>query len=672
MPPAQNYRRFRALLPIGIIVLFAFNAQLWAGLIQGNPPSTRPGFHGRPQGIVNAAAYGIFSGGSTTHPSATCTAGSRAVTLGSAGDFQNGQGVALLYCGPSPAVSTPGAPTISPTCTSSCSTTWNYEIVAVDANHGLSAAGPAGASVTNASTLTVDNHNLITWNAVSGAVAYVIYRQKSRRGSFALLTYTQVPKYDDFGQPSVTPGGSIPATAPATPIDGNLTSYILSGAGTTRLLLHDAAVNSSTATWLQHNDAPIVQLAVNGLATQHGNSPGGGTIWLPPGNYTWASPLTVNNGTGVMVIGAGRWATEINPAVELAGLSAFRFVNSRESGIADLWINGAQVTGAIPGAGVEFNEDHPIGPASTHDQIRQVAIGNTNAGSSLVNGVVFSYVNDANNEDSDIEDVFMQDLAGCGVVIGHSNSEGHRFRHLGVGYAPCGIQAWSGGFTDVQGFYNIAHYPHGVIYDYEPGIMYHSSQSIGMFTESSAQLLRSSAGLSNLVFNFIGIDDSGGERNEDLINLSSSSSSLSITGSWIQTGQPGTSIYSADPRNTVQLVNNTGLGLSEINANSGTVVSLGNNWLQPPAFVAGAQHLVEVGDYSASASAVVGTPPTVTGSPSSGSTTVGALPSCGSSLIGAWSKVTDSTTVGSEGQACVGGGTTQASALCTSNGWRCF
>lgn len=547
---------------------------------------------------LTVARFGVLSRGSTLHPAATCRAGSPLIEVAGLADFLPGQGVSLLQCGPAAAVAAPPTPALRAVCQDHhcpADAQWSYEIVAIDAHHGLSRASAPTPPRRNTNALGVEDHNLITWARVPRAIAYAIYRSRDA-GPYRLLTYTQIPAFDDFGQSAVVAAGSIPLEAPAAPTNGNLVAIVAAlAAGQVRL--DRPALGSASHTWLVHDDAPIVQRAIDSLPIHTDDRPGGGTLWLPSGSYAWASPVTITGASGVMLVGAGRWATQINPSVELAGMAAFRFVDSRDSGLAQMWINGAPVNGAIPGAALEFNENSRLGPPSTHDQARDLIIGNPSTGSSVVNGIVFSAANDANNENSDIQNIVIQDFAGCGILIGHSNSEGHRFRHLDIGYGPCGIQAWSGGFTDEQGFYALNRYPHAVVYDFEPGTMYHSVQSIGMFAENAAQLLRASPFLRNLVVNLVAMDFTGGLPGEDLIDLASSDSALTITASWLQTGQPRTAIHSSGAGNTVRLMNNGGLGLSTIDAGNGAVASIGNNWYQVPRFVTGPDRLVQLGDW---------------------------------------------------------------------------
>jgi hypothetical protein len=580
LPDLRGVRRCLALAALACLSAAAGAAHAWAS------------------GPVNSAAFGVFSNGSAVRVHARCRAGSAHIALGSPGDFADRQGVSLPFCGPPPVAATPRAPLIAAVCTGRpCprQRLWNYRIAALDRAHGLSAAGPTGVAVRNAAILDVEHHNLLTWPAVAGAASYVIYRAADG-GDARLLTYSQMPQYDDFGQPAVRAGGAIPSLAASAPSNGNLVSYILAGAGTTAITLADGAASSITQTWMDHDDAPIVQRAVDSLATGSRTAAAGGTIWLPPGRYAWGSPVTVTDASGVLIRGAGTWATALGATPDLAGMAAFRFVNSRESGLRSMWIDGAPQEGAIAGAALEFREDHPKIVSATHDRASHLMIGNPRSGGSIVNGVVFSCSNDANNENADLRAITVQDFSGCGVLIGHSNSEGHAFDHLDIGYGPCGIQAWSGGFRDMAGFYAIDGYPHGVIYDYEPGTMYHSAASIGVFAESSAQLLRASPELKNLFFSIIGLDYAGGVAGgENLIDLSSTSSTLAITASWIQTGQPRTAIYSADAANVIQLIGNSGLGLSAVEAGGGSITSIGNHWLQNPVFD-GSRRLFRAGD----------------------------------------------------------------------------
>jgi hypothetical protein len=109
---------------------------------------------------VDIRGYGAY----TTFSSTTCTttSGQATVTLGSAASFKNGEYATCYNAGPAPAVSTPAAPTITPsvhaggetaTSNTSGSTSYAYELVAEDTNNGRTAASPAGTTANGQASL---------------------------------------------------------------------------------------------------------------------------------------------------------------------------------------------------------------------------------------------------------------------------------------------------------------------------------------------------------------------------------------------------------------------------------------------------------------------------------------------------------------------------------------
>lgn len=92
-------------------------------------------------------------GGSTSNnfTTAACTNGSPNISLVSAIDFVNGQGIVVHQCGAATALSTPSAPTVTSTVTGS--TTYNYCAVAEDRSGGLTPCGAVGTTTTGPATL---------------------------------------------------------------------------------------------------------------------------------------------------------------------------------------------------------------------------------------------------------------------------------------------------------------------------------------------------------------------------------------------------------------------------------------------------------------------------------------------------------------------------------------
>src|SRR5215469_9664991 len=116
--------------------------------------------HAGPNIYVDIRAFGAYA----TFSSTTCytTKGSSQVRLGAASNFRNGEYATCYNAGRSPTVSTPSAPTVTPSVhsggmtrvnDSGGTTSYAYEIAAEDKYNGLSAASAPGTTSTGAATL---------------------------------------------------------------------------------------------------------------------------------------------------------------------------------------------------------------------------------------------------------------------------------------------------------------------------------------------------------------------------------------------------------------------------------------------------------------------------------------------------------------------------------------
>lgn len=107
----------------------------------------------------------------------------------------------------SPAIGTPGAPTVTPQGTTG-TTSYSYRISAIDAD-GETLASAAGTTATGNAALTSGNFNRVTWAAVARATGYRVYGRVAA-GELLIATLGLVTTYDDTG--TVTPAGALPAT----------------------------------------------------------------------------------------------------------------------------------------------------------------------------------------------------------------------------------------------------------------------------------------------------------------------------------------------------------------------------------------------------------------------------------------------------------------------------
>jgi hypothetical protein len=128
-----------------------------------------------PDPYNDMARYGGYFSASPPSTTASCTNASTSVTLAAALDFQDatafpgtnvGHGIVLYKCGAATGLTTPPAPTVTPSGVTAGATTYNYKYVAEDLSGGLTAASAAGTTTTGAATLGVNTVNLtgVVWN----------------------------------------------------------------------------------------------------------------------------------------------------------------------------------------------------------------------------------------------------------------------------------------------------------------------------------------------------------------------------------------------------------------------------------------------------------------------------------------------------------------------------
>lgn len=182
---------------------------------------------------------------------------SSALTLASALDFENGFGITILGAGP---LATVEAPTgITPVNVGTAGAASNtYRVAPIDALGGV---GPAATGVTintaNASP-SMNNYVNISWTApAAGPVpkAYAIYKNNAFAGIAANVT-----NFNDQGVIRTRPSWC-PATPPSAPTSGALVTSIVSGGGTTSLVLADPASTTVAGVTVNHDDTAAMTAA---------------------------------------------------------------------------------------------------------------------------------------------------------------------------------------------------------------------------------------------------------------------------------------------------------------------------------------------------------------------------------------------------------------------------
>jgi hypothetical protein len=139
---------------------------------------------------------------------ASCSSGSPNVTLSAKSDFVNGDGVVIYNCGAAQSMSTPGAPTVTPSQAANGtgtgivvnapagSTSYAYVIVARDKNQGLTAASAQGTTTTGnplgAQSVSITSESrsnntvsVVLASAASLSVGTQIFINQASDGSFS-------------------------------------------------------------------------------------------------------------------------------------------------------------------------------------------------------------------------------------------------------------------------------------------------------------------------------------------------------------------------------------------------------------------------------------------------------------------------------------------------------
>jgi hypothetical protein len=152
---------------------------------------------GAPNPWTDTTSYGVRAVSTLPQTTGNCTAGQATVTVTSSSNFQNGDGIVAYGCGAKNTLSTPGAPTVTPSEAAFATgtghvvnglkgtTTYNYEIVARDKNGGLTKSSSTGSTKTGAATLGVsqtsastlersDNTVTVATSSANGAIAGAI------------------------------------------------------------------------------------------------------------------------------------------------------------------------------------------------------------------------------------------------------------------------------------------------------------------------------------------------------------------------------------------------------------------------------------------------------------------------------------------------------------------
>ena len=227
--------------------------------------------------------YGASGSAETT--TGSIASGSTTLTLASAIDFQNGQGISVANAGPLPTIAAPTAATATPEGTAG-TTTIDYAVAALDANGGVTASFAFSTTTANA-TLSATNYVSLSVTAVTSASAYAWWRTSTNGTSpttTGLIGISAGTALNDTGLATFAPPTGIPGSAPSAALGGPLVASIVSGAATDTALLSLAASSTVAGASVLHDDTAAFMAAADA----------GGLIYVQPGTYNVSSTVTLN------------------------------------------------------------------------------------------------------------------------------------------------------------------------------------------------------------------------------------------------------------------------------------------------------------------------------------------------------------------------------------------
>jgi hypothetical protein len=408
--PAQFRSMVTGDIPAGTVVNSNL-ANMAAGTVKCQPAG---GNAGAPKDCsypsVNVVDYG--ASGSTTSTTGTISASSSSLSLASAIDFKNGQGIRINGAGATFATNPPSGLTVTQNGTTGA-TTYQYQVASLDCAGGVGAAITTVSISNGNATLSQTNSITVSWTAPAsgpGPCGYAVYGKTA--SSMTLLQIVRgSTRWNDVGTTTVPSPDWLPSAPQGAALNDYLLTTIASGAGTASLTLSAAASNAVSGTTVAHDDTNAIQNAINSLPAA------GGVVYFPPGNYQTTSTINIGNGSGN--------TSSTTNGIALVGLASRGGVaglagspNFFAANIHCLWYGAAIVVNG-PIAGWEID----------HLSIDFTGVGSTNSFGLLAHSAGFGNVNGLFVSSS----YFYGVLDQCQVT---------------GGFSPCQVNSWN----DIQVF----------------------------------------------------------------------------------------------------------------------------------------------------------------------------------------------------------------------------
>jgi Pectate lyase superfamily protein len=354
------------------------------------------------------------------------------------------------------------------------------------------------------------------------------------------------------------------------------------------------------------DDTAIIQKAINELVAATGKG-FAGVLMLPPGNYLVSSPLTIDGGVGITLLGMGKEASSLVPSPALSGSPVVKLVNCVNCSILELWIQG---NGAAPPLAAVESEVAPIvsgGSFPTNLLVRDVIIGSpqnvTPPVAGLEYGIRFTAASgwDGDNGNSTLSHVTMRGIIRAGISIEHSQSLLHKFDNLRIEYATVGIQTMGGSFQlvnsaltglfDVE-FNVLAPHPHDNLEGKATQGYFHPILIANTTSEGQSDLLRVaqwpapgtpiSDGIEGIHVSLTNFGQKGTKPGPGGTTLDTSidyqsPGQLSISNSNLDFGTD-TNIVAPNPKSSITLVGNRIAAVDRVQF-AGHLTSIGNRWV---------------------------------------------------------------------------------------------
>lgn len=253
-------------------------------------------------GYLSTSAFGVSGSAQTT--TGTINSGQNTLSIGSAIDFVDGQGILCNHCGTASGLTAPTGLSATPRTPSA--TTIQYWVAACDGNGGY---GPAATVTITTGPAQIGNANPVDVEWSSAAGCFLVWRKIGTGAEQYLLSVSSTGFSDLVVQTIPVPFWAT-STHPTVAAADWLVTTISAGGTSPNLTLAANAGSNATGTLVQHDDtAAYVNwlTALNASCAAKGViSPAGSTINISDGSNNFLDcPNVAIDGQGSTIVAAG-------------------------------------------------------------------------------------------------------------------------------------------------------------------------------------------------------------------------------------------------------------------------------------------------------------------------------------------------------------------------------